>query len=395
MNSDLKSAKVNSPRTILYNPGHKRTQKDIEILMRSTSCIKFFQDITEREQSNKVHLSCCKVLTCAEFNPLEYVFKKGDPGDSLFFILKGQVRILVPKDRKTLEQRDDQLKKYLYNRKLAPHVEISTTQRSVSTKPAEIEILPPIIQPKIKEASDAVELSLNLLETEELEPVNGMVEISRIGPGNAFGEMALINDKPRNASIQCLEHTVLAVLSKEDYQIAGSIHEKAVNEKIDLLRSLPQFSNWTKISLFKLCYYFKTVNYKRGQYVFKEGSHVNEVYVIKEGEFKYTKKYPLEVSAPFNLNDMIPGSPLAFNSFNRIKRPKIYRMKELQIVIKQRGEMFGFEEIIQGKDLRDHTCTCTTNNGELLIISEKDFNKKVVHPETLKYLEESSQIFSE
>ncbi|CAG9326994.1 unnamed protein product [Blepharisma stoltei] len=403
-----KSQTIISPRAILHNPPHKRTQKDIEILMKATSGIKFFQEITEREQSNKVHLACCKVLTYAEYEADEYIFRKGDPGDCLYFILKGQVRILLPKDRKKPVRNesekkliDAQRKSVLDNprrsqldipRKSQLDI-IPFRPRAVTTRNINKEPNSPVTPNKIKDRKDSIDI-LNVVSTEESEVDDGLIEIARIGAGQSFGEMALINDKPRNATVQCLEKTVLAKLSKEDYQIAGSVHEKTMNEKIDLLRSLPQFANWTKVSLFKLCYYFRTINFKRGQVVYKEDGPVNEVYIIKEGEFKYTKKYQLPLSNAFNPYDLPISSSRSNNSFNKLRKQNhLFRTKELQIVIKQKGQMFGFEEILQHKNTREYTCTCISNDGELFVISEKDFSKRVAHPETMKYLEESNEIF--
>lgn len=52
-------------------------------------------------------------------------------------------------------------------------------------------------------------------------------------------------------------------------------------------------------------------------------------------------------------------------------------------MIKTANEIFGHEEIISNKELRDNTCTCISDGGELLRISKKDFEARIVHPETL------------
>ena len=44
------------------------------------------------------------------------------------------------------------------------------------------------------------------------------IKISRLLSGASFGELALINDQPRAATIQCLSDVNVAVLSKNDYQ---------------------------------------------------------------------------------------------------------------------------------------------------------------------------------
>lgn len=53
-----------------------------------------------------------------------------------------------------------------------------------------------------------------------LKEVNGQLQaIATIGEGEYFGEMALLNEKQRNATIRCLEPTKLIAMKKQDFQI--------------------------------------------------------------------------------------------------------------------------------------------------------------------------------
>jgi len=38
-----------------------------------------------------------------------------------------------------------------------------------------------------------------------------------LGHGSVFGELGILNSKPRSATIVALEHTYFAILSKKDY----------------------------------------------------------------------------------------------------------------------------------------------------------------------------------
>jgi CRP/FNR family transcriptional regulator, cyclic AMP receptor protein len=42
-------------------------------------------------------------------------------------------------------------------------------------------------------------------------------DLSRLGPGDSFGEMALLTQKPRSANAQTLEETQLLVLAKDQF----------------------------------------------------------------------------------------------------------------------------------------------------------------------------------
>jgi len=47
-------------------------------------------------------------------------------------------------------------------------------------------------------------------------PRSSNFELARLGPGEFFGEMALLNDKPRNATVEALEDVEVLVLEQDD-----------------------------------------------------------------------------------------------------------------------------------------------------------------------------------
>ena len=58
-------------------------------------------------------------------------------------------------------------------------------------------------------------------------------EIIVLPAGASFGELALISNKPRAATIRAKEDWHFAVLEKQDYQkVYGVIQEKILNRKI-------------------------------------------------------------------------------------------------------------------------------------------------------------------
>lgn len=46
---------------------------------------------------------------------------------------------------------------------------------------------------------------------------------------------------------------------------------------------------WTKTALSRLSYYFKKVNYRRGNIVYKAGDECKFIYIVYEGEFELSK----------------------------------------------------------------------------------------------------------
>jgi CRP-like cAMP-binding protein len=57
------------------------------------------------------------------------------------------------------------------------------------------------------------------------DPTGDLIEISRVGPGDSFGERALLQDIQRGASVLCETTTHFATLSKSAYtRILGKLH---------------------------------------------------------------------------------------------------------------------------------------------------------------------------
>ena len=67
----------------------------------------------------------------------------------------------------------------------------------------------------ILEGQVGIEMPFNL-EDEEFVP-DTLVEVSALGQGHAFGELSLLKEQPRSASIHCKTMVHLATLTKKDY----------------------------------------------------------------------------------------------------------------------------------------------------------------------------------
>ena len=66
----------------------------------------------------------------------------------------------------------------------------------------------------------------------------------QLSTGKSFGELALINNKPRAATVKCITDCHFAVISKQDYDsLLKKIEIKKEKRFVDFLESLPFFSN--------------------------------------------------------------------------------------------------------------------------------------------------------
>ena len=336
MSTDRKTSLNNNLIDLLKVPANKRSSSDLDSILRLTCNLKFFIDLTEREESSKLHQECCRLLTVESYDENEYVCRKGEEGTAFYFILKGSVSILS----------DEML-------------DLHEEDKANPMNPLE-----PVLDKGLIEEN--ANISHHLVEK----------EIAILFVGQSFGEMALINDRPRYFSVKCLESTVLGVLQKEDYQVIAKVHEKHINEKVEFIRSMDAFKTWSRIAIQKLSYFFKNSLYKKGDLA-------KDVFIVKEGEFIFTQKFLVDAGLK-NEGDN-------FGTLSRRRAERVMRVKKLNVVIKSKGEIFGYSELKENLQFRQFTCICHSTIGELLVISDKNFAKKVIHPETLKFIEDRSE----
>lgn len=180
-----------------------------------------------------------------------------------------------------------------------------------------------------------------------------MITVAHYDTGMAFGELALIKEQPRAASVLCEVDSHFAVLSKEDYlNIIGKIESQKLELFIEFLHDIPTFRLWTKKNLELLTYHLVKVPYKRKQVVYSVNSPPNFVYIVQEGEFELTKA---------------------------LSTQKMDKKKEnfiIKVALLTRGEVFGDEEVMKNKNYL-LTCTCYSTTGVLLRIKAEDFKLKV------------------
>jgi len=118
-----------------------------------------------------------------------------------------------------------------------------------------------------------------------------LVQVAKLVDGSSFGELALIEQKPRAATIRCLQSCHLMVLTKADYsRVIGKIEKRTYNEKINFLRNIPVFQLLTRTSLGKMTYYFEDIKTIKNAYLYREGDSTDNVYIVKRGEFQVTKR---------------------------------------------------------------------------------------------------------
>lgn len=222
--------------------------------------------------------------------------------------------------------------------------------------------------------------------------------------GYAFGELALLNDKPRSATVMTLEDTHFAILEKDDFKkiMAKSLRNKFAAQ-VSFLSKFPFLSGMTRITKEKLGYLMKKTKYTHGQVILSEGEDVKSLYLIESGEFEINKKVFLEKkrdstlayylrSVSFNKNDSLhkiltSKSQILFSSNNAelhyyLSGLKMLPKKTLRISILGQYECFGITDCVIGSPYSSVTVKCHSREAIVHKIDKFEFFKRIKHNTT-------------
>jgi len=271
-----------------------------------------------KQYDEKTVEKCVKYMYCKNLKKDEKVFEMNTVGTTFWVVLKGSVSVWIMK--KIIEKEDDQEK--------------------------EKEI---------------------------------MINVRDLPAGSAFGELALLSNKPRAATIQCNEDSQLAVLDKLHFdEILKEKAAKKLQIEIEFLSALPIFKTWTYNSLKLLFINMPLQKYKRGQVMYNEGDSSDKMYIIKNGQFKVLKQIEMDERIDNDLSEMKAR-------MNRLK--PVTRTIDLSIL--GDGELFGEEEFI-GRIKRKYKVVCSSLEGDVYEISKKEFsNPKLPFFMSLKWLNQN------
>jgi CRP-like cAMP-binding protein len=180
--------------------------------------------------------------------------------------------------------------------------------------------------------------------------------------GDSFGERAIVLGQNRTASIQCNEDCVFAVLDYYDFKmLLDKAIEQRFNSKVDLLKGISIFKGVPRHVLYKLTYHLEERSYKRKQALFNEGDTPTHMYILRNGEVKFTKAMKL-----FNSTD--EATPTSrFSS----KSNKTFAVKS-QVAIIGANELFGEEEIFS-RQPREYNSECYSTSADVFEISYDNF----------------------
>jgi len=113
-------------------------------------------------------------------------------------------------------------------------------------------------------------------------------KVATVKTGRCFGELALIHDAPRAATVTALEDSVIWTMHRTAFRTnLRAAKEEGYKQRMSWLRQVAQFNSLTNRELGTMSEAFEEVTYQKDGVIIKEGDIGDAFYVIKSGEVKW------------------------------------------------------------------------------------------------------------
>jgi len=306
------------------------------------------------------------------FYHIENKGKIGNKNEDFYYILQGSVEIYCPtKVYKGFENQED------YENFKNENKEKIVSDRKIRGDEDISDLVQDIINPDpLLYTAESIKIEFKFLE-----------KIIILQPGDSFGELTFYPQCTIPASFQATENSILAKINRKQY---SAIIKDAMNKKVVLYRSVfknvPFFKGFSEWALDKLAAYVVSKDYGSEQCVYKEGDDVQNLYIIKEGEFEERKNLKIVSDNTGSPKIKLPGSLIdqihKRSPFNNLKNEA--GIKKISIKSIYSYNVFGHEEIMAHIKTRMNSVYCKSQKGTLLIL-EKKYVMRAINTSCLQF----------
>ncbi|XP_074648195.1 cGMP-dependent protein kinase 1-like isoform X2 [Tubulanus polymorphus] len=124
----------------------------------------------------------------------------------------------------------------------------------------------------------------------DLEVIKDGKVLGKMGPGRAFGELAILYNCTRTASVKALTYTRIWALDRKIFQaIMMKTGLQRREENMKFLRSCPLLMNLPGDKLAKIADVLEIDFFHEGEYICREGDTGDSFFIINKGEVKITQ----------------------------------------------------------------------------------------------------------
>lgn len=213
-----------------------------------------------------------------------------------------------------------------------------------------------------------------ITKTVDVQGVQQERMITHLHAGHYFGELALIYDDPRTATVRAVGDVELLFLTQEDFQRIGQVHLSLMLQQVPLLARLNARDQ--DIVLSRL----KPANFSAGEYIVRQGDEGDRFYMITRGEAVVTERMFLDETGS-------PGkrrSPSRSPNRSPTSKDKTYE-KELTRLYE--GHIFGEMSLIYSEPRT--ASVKAVSDVKCLYLSKEDFDKCLLSDHFQRFIQEA------
>ncbi|KAL4448756.1 hypothetical protein ABPG74_012845 [Tetrahymena malaccensis] len=199
--------------------------------------------------------------------------------------------------------------------------------------------------------------------------------------GESFGDIALITNERRTATLICKEDTHFLTLTKEGYeQIIGVYETRILDETIKFLRTFHYFKYIVRSRLLQILCWMKEQMYFKKSIIYKQGEISNSVIFIRSGEIEIFQDHEINENSETQEQSDSPSSRqvskedkiLSLN-LSHMKKVNKQKTKRLQLVILGANQYFGQIELLNNIQKRKQSAQCISQTAHVYILPKNKF----------------------
>ena len=192
------------------------------------------------------------------------------------------------------------------------------------------------------------------------------VVVDSVHKGGFFGERALIEDKPRGATVVTVTHCELLVITKDVFMSLKGRFDKKKNKILEfMIQSIPTLDQLvSKTILEKLYYLFKEQRFEYGYNVITEDTKGEHVYLLFDGECEIVKNIKVDKTMTFQ-SSMTQISPLIGLGKTNSQQVMLYTIPK--------GTFFGEEVLFHKTHKYQYTVKVSSPRATVFAIQRSKF----------------------
>ena len=399
--------------TILEKNPKNRKEKDIiNVADYLSKNYQYFQNIKGDSKLKVENLA--KIARIKICYPGESIIRYGEIGDKFYVVMEGKIQIYKPM-YEGVQMTPNEFIKYMNNIQLIEKDEDKYSRLKEFNKNKNFDL-----DKYMNYAPNT-----NVMNTKRDVFIEKLELMGSYGEGFSFGELSLIRNEKRNATIKCSnednnKYTVLLSIGKESYNRAlKEYQEKKLLKDIEnFIKTYPFCKNFTKENMISLFNCLNKINLEKGEYLFHQNDEDTNLYFITNGKFEVYTEISLNWLNKFmeytiNIKDNILGhlymqrpkkysdvtdiikiikqkkmkSPMIFHELDLWEKVQkfdeekvnddknVYKIKVQYI---DKPELLGIENSFEFKN-KFYTVKCLEDNGEIKYIKINDFLKIIMN----------------